>query len=115
MPIRLGGPEPVFPLAHFADEIPSCRKGRKTHTSTVYRMARVPRHGIVLETVKIGRVLFTTWTAINEYHEATNAAEIEAAGKPIGAPVSAPASPRTPAQRRTAIAEAERDLAARGL
>lgn len=115
MPIRLGGPEPVFPLAHFADEIPSCRKGRRTHPSTIYRAARVPKFGIVLETVKIGRVLFTTWSSVNEYFEAVSAAEIASAGKPIGSPVSAPASPRTPAQRRKAIAEAERDLAARGL
>lgn len=115
MPIRLGGPEPVFPVAYIADNLPSCRKGRKVHPSTLYRAARVPKHGITLETVKIGRVLFTTWTAINEYIESVSAAEIAAAGKPIGAPVSAPASPRTPAQRRRAIAEAERDLADRGL
>lgn len=119
MPILLGGPEPVHPLAYFADQIPSCRKGRKTHPSTFYKKARVPDHGILLETVEIGRVLFTTWSAVNEYHEAVTAAKREARAKRGGAtgstPASAQSAPRTPTARRRALARAEAELTAMGL
>ena len=79
----------VFPLARAADEAPRRRKGRKTHTSTLYRWSTAGCRGVVLETIQIGATRCTSREALQRFFERLSA----------GRPGDAPAQPRTPSRR----------------
>lgn len=114
MTIQFGAGEDqsrVRPLGFYADEMSSGRKGRMMHVSTLYSHARVGRNGQRLAAISNGRVLCTTWAAINEYFSAiTNTGD-----NPCGEPANAPSATRSPAARRKALDKAEADLKLLGL
>lgn len=65
--------EEVFALRHAAKYIPSGRlEGKAAHHSTLYRWASTGIGGVVLETVMIGGIRFTSKAALMRFIERRN-------------------------------------------
>jgi Protein of unknown function (DUF1580) len=106
--------ETVLSLAQAADELPRRRRGRKTHTSTLYRWATAGCRGEVLESIQIGATRCTSREALQRFFERLSAPiQAGATGESQSRP-GAIVGRRTLAQRQRASAEAGRKLAELG-
>ncbi len=80
--------EEVFALRHAAKYIPSGRlEGRPVHHSTVYRWASKGIDGVVLETVMIGGIRFTSKTALMRFIEQRNGGTVPVLPPPKRDPI----------------------------
>jgi hypothetical protein len=77
----------------------------RPHISTLWRWVLDGCRGVRLETVMVGGRRFTSTEALQRFADSLTAAACGEQGPPI----------RTPRARRTAIAQAERDLARDGI
>lgn len=109
MPTSILNENPI-PLAEAAKLLPSCRRGRPIHPSTLARWATRGARGkggqrVLLTVWKIGGALVTSQASIDQFIAALSAHP--------DAPAAAP--PRTPAQRNRASERAAAKLAAAGI
>lgn len=56
-------------LTEAAKRLPSLRKGRPVHTSTLWRWSKRGIRGSYLQTVRVGNRTFTTPAALSEFFE----------------------------------------------
>jgi hypothetical protein len=95
--------ETVLTLAQAARWIPG-RNGQGVHVSTTWRWTLRGIRGVLLETILIGGIRYTSQEALQRFFEATTAA---ADGTPVPA--------RTTKRREKAIEAAERELRSAGI
>jgi hypothetical protein len=97
--------ERIITLGEAAAMLPARRGGRKVHVSTLFRWAQKGCRGVRLEVVRIGSALHTSREAMARFcHRLTEAH-----------PIPAPAEVATPASRREAHANAEKEAKALGI
>jgi len=78
------------------------RNGKRLNIATVYRWATAGRRGVVLDSILVGGVRYTSEGAVRRFFAGVSAAEN-------------PHSTPTPAQRKRAISKAVRDCESEGL
>lgn len=101
--------ETVVTLTDAPRHLPSRRRGRKPHSSTLWRWAKYGVKGadgavIKLETIRVGGSTCTSVEGLQRFCEALTAR-----------PEPGPHPSRTPAARRKAIEQADRALDAHGI
>ena len=94
--------EAVVTLTEAARHLPRRRKGRPCAVSTVFRWAQRGCRGVRLETVRIGGTKCTSLEALQRFCERLSRAD-------------SPEPPRSPARRRRAAEQAERELQREGV
>ncbi len=90
--------EATIPLTLAADELPRCRRGRKTHVSTLFRWSKAGCRGVVLETIQVGGTRCTSREALQRFFERLS--EVRQAGADASQPRSGPLSGRRSAAKR---------------
>lgn len=98
-------PDELIPVPDLPDVLPR-RRGRKTHTATVYRWMTIGCKGIKLKFVHVCRTRCVRRADLDEFFARLTA---------VAAGEAAPAGMRTTAARRRAIAQADRTLDALGV
>ena len=96
--------EELVSLSAAAKLLPARRKGKRPHTSCLYRWTTTGCKGVVLESIQVGGTRCTSREALTRFfHRLTRA---------NGA---APGAHRSPARRRRAAERAERELEREGV
>jgi hypothetical protein len=100
--------EELLTLKDAAQVLPRRRRGRKPHFGTLWRWATSGLKGVKLETIRVGATLCTSREALQRFSESLTALD----GQP-GAQKKL--RTRTPAQRKRALAQAEKTLRDAGI
>jgi hypothetical protein len=104
--------EQLISLADAAKTLPRRRRGRKTHTSTLYRWATAGCKGIVLESLQCGGTRCTSKESLQRFFERLS--QPAQAGADDRGQAGPSVGRRSIAQRQRQSAEAARKLAEMG-
>lgn len=96
--------EQILTLAQAAASLPRRRRGRKVHTSCLYRWSTTGCRGVVLETIQVGGTRCTSREALQRFFEALTRSRSD----PTGAAHQPRA--RTESRRRRDSEAAAREL-----